>query len=753
MLEQERSAVEGGDKDGVAALRVQLADRYAIRRAIGRGGMANVYLADDAKHQRQVAIKVLRPEVAALVGRDRFLREVRVVAQLSHPHVLALYDSGQAGESLFYVMPFIPGDSLRRKLEREKQLPVDDALRITTQVAAALGYAHARNIVHRDVKPENILLHEGEALVADFGLALATDVAPGDRITDAGFALGTPEYMSPEQSVGERDLDARSDVYSLACVLYEMLAGEPPYTGATAQVITAKRLTDPVPAVRRVRTVPPAVNQALLRALAKTPADRFPSMADFVEALIGPPGATSQSPSVAVLPFVNLSADPDNEYFADGITEDVIARLSKIRTLRVISRASVMPFKKREHSLKAIAAQLDTTTLLDGSVRRVGDRVRVVAQLIDADTDRYLWSETYDRELTDIFGIQTDVALHIADALQAELSTDEQRRIRREPTADLHAYQLYLQGRRWLVTYTPQGMQHAIDYFGRAIARDPNYALAYASLAAAYAESAELGEDGSISHETVKPRAREAIEQALRLDPGLGEAHCAAAYMKALWDFDWTGAEREFRRALELAPSSADTYDLYGRMCSGLGRHDEALALQHRAQQLDPLAHRMDVATTLLRAGRYAETAQGALRALEVDPKHDRAHATLGWAYLKMGRASDGLAELEEAVALTPQATQWRAQLGAAYAEAGHPDKARTILAQLEARAQTGYVSPYHLAFVYTALGEFDRALDLLEAAFAARAGALYGVKGSFLFAGLHGHPRFVALLTKMNLA
>lgn len=735
--------------DAVARLRAALAARYTIERELGHGGMATVYLADDVKHHRKVAVKVLRPELAAQIGPDRFLREVEIAARLNHPHILALYDSGEADGFLFYVMPYITGESLRHKLTREKQLSVDEAVGITRQVASALGHAHAQHVIHRDVKPENILLHEGEAMVADFGIALALSAAADERLTLTGLAVGTPAYMSPEQAAGERNLDARSDVYSLACVLYEMLAGEPPYTGATAQALIAKQMVDPVPGVRRVRAaVPVGVEQALTKALAKVPADRFASALTFAQALTAP--ARPRGPSVAVLPFLNLSADPENEYFADGITEDVIAHLSKIRALKVISRSSVMQFKQRTQSVREIGARLEVTTVLDGSVRRAGDRVRIVAQLIDAVSEQHLWGETYDRQLTDIFGIQTDVALHIAAALKAELSLDEQARIRKDPTSDLEAYQLYLQGRQWLVRYTPEGMQRAIDCFRQATVRDPEYALAHASIAMTYAE---LGEGGSLSPDIAFGHAREAAATALRLDPGLGEVHCTVAYLKTLWDFDWIGAEVEFKRALELSPGGADTYDLYGRMCSALERYDEAIALQQRAQELDPLAHRMDVASTMLRAGRFAEAARGAERVLESDPVYDRAHATLGWAYISQGRQAEGIAELERAVSLSQRNTQWLAQLGEAYALLGNADKARDVLRQLDDRARTTYVSPYHLAFVYTGLGEAERALDLLERAFDERTGALYAIKGSLLFAPLRPHPRFQALLRKMNLA
>ncbi len=735
--------------DSVARLRAALADRYAIEREVGRGGMATVYLASDVKHRRTVAIKVLRPELASLLGPDRFVREVEIAARLNHPHILALYDSGDADGFLFYVMPYVAGESLRHRLDREKQLSLDEALAITRQVASALAHAHARNVIHRDVKPENILLHEGEAMVTDFGIALAVSAAADDRLTQTGIAVGTPAYMSPEQAASERALDARSDVYSLGCVLYEMLAGEPPYTGSTAQVLIAKRLVDPVPAVRRLRAaVPVGVEQALTKALAKVPADRWASALAFAEALTAP--ARPGLPSVAVLPFLNLSSDPENEYFADGITEDVIAHLSKIRALKVISRTSVMAFKQRDQSLKEIGARLEAAALLEGSVRRVGDRVRIVAQLIDAETDRHLWAETYDRRLTDVFAIQTDVALHIASALQAELSPDEKSRLHKEPTSDLQAYQLYLQGRHCYLRYTEEGTRKGLEYFERAIAKDPDYALAHAALAMAYTE---LGETGGLRPDEAYARAKEASARALALDRALGEAHCMLAYIKAVCDFDWAGAEAEFKRALELTPNSADTYDLYGRMCLALERNGEALAMEQRAQELDPLAHRADVARALLRAGRNDEALEAATRTVELDPHYARGHATLGWAYLKKGIVERGVAELETAVSLSPGDTLWLAQLGEAYGIVVNAAGARDVLRQLDELSRRRFVSPYHMALVYTGLGEKETAIDWLERAYEGRSGPVYSVKGSFLFTTLHGHPRFTALLKKMNLA
>jgi TolB-like protein/Tfp pilus assembly protein PilF len=495
------------------------------------------------------------------------------------------------------------------------------------------------------------------------------------------------------------------------------------------------------------------VERALSRALARVPADRFASAGELARALSAVEAGSGRAPSVAVLPFLNLSADPDNEYFADGITEDVIAQLAKIRSLKVISRSSVMPFKPRERSIREIAAMLEVSSVLDGSVRRIGDRVRIVAQLIDGETDQHLWGETYDRQLTDIFAIQTDVALRIATELRAELSPSERIRIGQEPTRDMLAYQLYLQGRYWYTRYTEQGFLKGIDYYRRAIAADPGYALAHVGVGLAYAELAAGQGGGNIREAEAYQEARKAIATALTLDNGLGEAHAVLGLLMCVHDFDWAGSEREFRLALQLSPGSADIHDHYGWLCSALERFDEALELTKRAQDLDPLAHRTDLATTLIRAGRYGEALEAALKGLEFEPDYARGRATLGWAYLKLGRVDEGIAELRRAVELAPANSLYFAQLGEAYGLFGRFEEARQVLGDLEALARVQYVSPYHLAYVHTGLGELDRAMDFLEQAYDERAGSLYGVKGSFLFEPLRAHPRFRALLAKMNLA
>ena len=578
-----------------------------------------------------------------------------------------------------------------------------------------------------------------------------------DESTEFGYWLDEQRrelahaYTRALLTIAERQEQA-ADVHGRVATCRRLVSADP-YSGAHAQALM--RALDA--AGDRAAAIQHATEHAR-RLRVDLELDPDPDVAALAEALRSAsvrrdatPVATTgtRPPAVAVLPFVNLSAHPENEFFADGITEDVIAHLSKIRSLTVISRTSVLPFKRRQHTLKEIGARLGATTLLDGSVRHAGDRVRIVASLVDVETSRDLWSETYDRQLTDIFAIQTDVALHIARALQAELTHDEQGRVRREPTKNVQAYRIFQHGRQSHIKYTPVSMRRAVELFERAIALDPGFALAYAHLAMTYAE---MGETGSMAADAAYRQAADAVGKALRLDPDLGAAHCTLGHLATAYEFDWARAEREFKRALELSPSSADTYDLYGRMCAGIGRYDDAITLLRRAQELDPLAHRMDLVTALLRAQRYDEAITRGEEAVELHPSDDRALATLGWAYFLSGRQQDGIAELQRAVAASPENTMWLGQLGQAHALVGDVAAARGILKQLEDRAKTGYVSPYHFAYVHVGLGDNERALDWLERAVAGRTGPAYSIKGSFLLSPLREHPRFRALLEQMNL-
>ena len=497
------------------ALCAALAGRYEVDRELGQGGMATVYLARDLKHRRQVAIKIVRPDVAAALGSERFLREIDTAASLTHPNILPLHDSGEAGGFLYFVMPYVEGESLRAKLDRDKQLPVDEALQIAREVADALSHAHGHGIVHRDIKPANILLESGHAVVADFGIARAASAAAGDTLTETGVTLGTPAYMSPEQAAGSTSLDGRSDLYALGCVLYEMLAGQPPFTGPTAESLVHQHLCAVPRPVTDVRpTVPGWLTAVLQRALAKAPADRFTTGAQLAEALARreageamptmaapttgssttPPPVTPSVPhgshaarrwaifaaalglvvlvsgalylsrsvwrpaaaaarprtAIAVLPPQNLSAAGPNAYFAGGLHDELLTQLSKVASLKVISRTSVMGYQGTTKPLRQIADELGVGSIVEGSVQVVNGRLRVNVQLIDAATDQHLWAERYDRTLDDAFAIQSEVAQKIVAAVGAALSGDEQGRITTAPTANAEAYRLYLQGLEYL---------------------------------------------------------------------------------------------------------------------------------------------------------------------------------------------------------------------------------------------------------------------------------------------------------------
>ena len=508
--------------------RAALQGRYEIEREVGHGGMATVFLAHDPRHDRPVAVKVLHPDLAASIGAERFLREVRITAQLSQPHILPLLDSGESDGLLYYVMPFVQGETLRARMDRQHELPIVDALAITREVADALGYAHGRGVVHRDIKPENILLESGHALVADFGIARAVNEAVPDRLTATGFAVGSPRYMSPEQSEGQRDVDARSDLYSLGCVLYEMLAGTPLFSGRTTQAIMARRFTEPAPSVRRTReSVSPALDAVVRRVLERTPADRYQTASELTSALATVGTATPPEPvavvarsrgrvaviaaglaallmiaaigwwsvkrpaspaagggavTIAVLPLVNLSADAEHQYFADGLTDELITSLSRVEGLQVASRTSSFAFQQQKLDVREIGRRLGVHSVLEGSVRRGDGRIRVSVQLVTVADGYQRWSQVYQREAEHALVIQEEIALAIVETLKGRLGSG-QRAVARGGTTDPQAYDLYLRGLFFRQRRTEDGIRRAVGHFTEAVRRAPDFARAHMGLA------------------------------------------------------------------------------------------------------------------------------------------------------------------------------------------------------------------------------------------------------------------------------
>ncbi len=652
--------------DLLAHLKTALADRYAIERELGSGGMATVYLAEDLKHHRKVALKVLRPEIAAAVGPERFLREIEIAARLTHPHILPLHDSGEVDGFPFYVMPYVEEESLRDRLNREKQLPVEEAVKIASDVAKALGFAHGHDVVHRDIKPENILLEAGLAVVADFGIAKAIHAAGGDKLTETGMAVGTPSYMSPEQAAGTSDLDGRSDIYGLGCVLYEMLVGEPPFTGPTAQSVVHQHMTAEPPSVTALRPgAPLEVAQALEKALSKTPADRFATAVQFAEALaaveaaprttpapaavtakpkrnliayaaiailaivgaytvisrtVGPPesATAAETPKVAVLPFDNLGSSED-DYFADGITEEITSRIAEISGLRVISRQSAIQYKDSEKTLQQIGEELSVDYVLEGTIRtdRAPDgsgQVRVTPQLIRVSDDAHLWTDRYTANLVpgEIFGVQEQIADRVAAALDVTLLEPERRRLAERPTDNREAYDSFLRGKA--LGQSRGVIRSAIQSYEKAVDSDPDFALAYARLSIAHSRMWWQFWDRTQERLTM---AKEAVDEALRLDPDLPEAHVALGLYHYRGHLDYDRALAEFAIARRSQPNNSGLFASVGNVQRRQGAMVQALANYIKASELDPRSsgHAQAVAETyfLLRnpeeAGRYFDRA------------------------------------------------------------------------------------------------------------------------------------------------
>jgi TolB-like protein len=658
-----------------AQLQAGLGGSYTLERELGRGGMATVFLAQDLKHDRPVALKVLHAELAATLGPDRFLREIRLAARLQHPHILTVLDSGDTGGRLWFTMPYVEGETLRARLTREKQLPVGDALRIAREAASGLEYAHRHGVIHRDIKPENLLLTaDGQVLVADFGIGRAMEGASGaERLTETGMIVGTPAYMSPEQAAGERDIDARTDIYSLGTVLYEMLAGEPPFTGPNAQSIIAKRITGQVPSLRRARpTVPEDIERATLQALASFPADRYASAADFARALevtatteIRQPSATvahrarpgfslrrpvtaallvgfligvgvlfawrrNHAPAaavagerrVAVLPFENLG-DSADAYFADGITDAVRGKLTGLPGMRVTGSNSSRQYRGTAKSPQEIGRELGVDYILVGNVRwqksAGASRVQVSPELIEVASAEARWQQPFDAALTDVFQVQADIAGRVAQALDVAIGGSQGEALAVRPTRSLQAYDAYLKAQaRVAAGPSPSNLRQAMDLFERAVALDSGFVDAWVGLASS---SALLYTNGSPSP-PLADRARTAADRALTLDPKDPDAHWALGGYYRLVVRDNAKAVEQYGKGLALVPGHADLLRGLGLAEVGLGRWEDAVATMRKSQQLDPRSATTPtvLSNALLWLRRYDEALEASDQASALTP-------------------------------------------------------------------------------------------------------------------------------------
>jgi eukaryotic-like serine/threonine-protein kinase len=746
-------------------LQLALAPRYAIDREIGHGGMAVVFLAHDLRHDRMVALKVLQPRFSEVLAAERFLREIRVAARLRHPHLLPLYDSGEADGFLYYVTPYVAGGSLRELIAREGRLPLRQALRLSGEVADALDYAHRQQVIHRDIKPENILIEEGHAIVADFGVARAVTVAAESTLTQTGMLIGTPAYMSPEQAT-DTPLDGRSDVYALGCVLYEMLAGHPPFTGASPLAVIAQRLTDPAPALRVAGIpAPAAVERVTARALLQRREDRFQTAAELgcalaeAEADLGQSGVTpsttqpvSRVVALAVLPFVNMSPDPENEFFSDGMTEELINALTRVEGLQVASRTSAFACKGKDLDVQEIAHRLKVGVVLEGSVRRSGNRLRVAAQLVDAVSGYHLWSETYDRQFADVFEVQDELSRSIVATLRPKLWLSDAEPLVVPPTRNLEAYTAYLKGRFFWNKRTPDAVRKAIEYFERALEADHDYAFAYAGLADAYHI---LGVYGVLAAVDAYPKAQAAARRALQLDPLMAEAHVSAACVAFAYDWDWPAAEQGFRRAVELNPRYAHAHQWLAWLLVVLRRHEEAAREARQAAELEPLSPQIStrVGHILTYANRPDEGVDASRHALELDPNYVFAYETVALGYIRQQKYEDAMVALEQEANLPASTTPF--MMPWVLALKGKGDEARQRLKSLGVepggRRPPGYADMW-VAGAYANLGDTDAAFRLLEQSVEERRYSALTLNVDQACEPLRSDARFARLVRKVGL-
>jgi len=707
-----------------------LADRYRIERELGQGGMATVYLAHDLKHERDVAIKVLSAELTESLARQRFVREIRLAARLNHPHILPVYDSGERNGFLYFVMPVMQGQTLRDRLLQQHTLSVDETVRIATEVADALDHAHRHDIVHRDIKPENILLHEHHAVVADFGIGKALVAASSETstFTQIGVTVGTPAYMSPEQGTGE-ELDGRSDLFALGCVMYEMLTGDVAFTGANAQATIAKRFVYSPPSVTAVRDdIPVEIGAVVARLLEKAPCDRYATGAEVAatlrtSSLVSAPRAVTPRPaasgaepdvkSIAVLPFANMSADLDNEFFSDGLTEEIIADLSGVKALRVISRNSSMQRKGSTTPLPEIGKELGVRYLLTGSVRKAGNALRITTQLVDATTDSPLWAEKYSGTMDDVFDVQERVSRAIVAALQIRLSAAEDVRLSARPIQNPRAFELYLQARdelRRMGTSLSRAevlIQHAIDIEGEAPALRALRAFMWLTQV-----RAGLAAD-------LKPLdATEAEARALiDLVPG-------APYGYALLGLvcyergQHREAVRQLTRALELDPADADVLFYLTISLGAAGQLELQLAFAVRFHATDPLSPFawMCLGAAEWFAGRAGARVDAIEHAVSMDPENPINHWALGYTYALMGRTSDAAVHGQWMMARVPQ-LPYTVQLSSLVdAIEGRSATAREALAPVDVSRLDAHHT-FHLSESFAMAGDTARALVLLERA------------------------------------
>ncbi len=725
-------------------LSTALADSYAIDRELGAGGMATVYLASDLKHEREVAVKVLHPAIAASLGVVRFVREIEIAAKLTHPHILMLIDSGEAGGFLYYVMPFVDGQSLRERLIRDARLSIPETVRFTEQVASALTYAHERGVIHRDIKPENILLAGDQAVVADFGIARAVQVAGGEKLTETGIALGTPSYMSPEQAFGETTIDGRSDVYALGCVVYEMVSGRVPFKGATPQALLAKHAVGTPQSLRTIhKEIPLYVERAVNRALAKEPDKRFDTPNDFAATLVSETVVAQVGRKrVAVLPPANITGDPEQAFLVMGLHEALISQLGQGH-VAVLARTSVMQYQGTEKPIREVCRELSVEAAVESSIFRAGDSIGIQARLIDGNTEEGLWSGSYDGQISDVLALYRDISGSIAAEIQGTMKPVDSATAPKGRKVDPAAYELYMRGLICQQHFTPQEFDRAMSYYEAALEIDPDYAEAHTGVSLIWGSRVVLGlvpplEGG--------PKWRESAERAVALDPNLAEAHGSLAQDLTWAAWDWEGAETEFLRAIELNPNEPQARIFYSHFLAMLKRVEESDVQADRALEIDPfnpftlLLHGLQRGIT----GRFDE----AMGALSKMPPNPLASYQLAIDNIMLGKMDEGARQFAQYLSMVGNT-----EVAAVLTDTEDPlvafGKAAEILAE---RSNSMYVKPIVVFYLYTWAGDFDRAFEWLERAYELRDHDMAYLAAIPLSTEIAEDPRYKSMLRRMNL-
>jgi len=699
---------------------------YKILEKLGEGGMGVVYKAEDTKLKRSVALKFLPPSISDATTRKRFVQEAQAASSLEHPNICAIHEIDETPDGrMFIVMPCYEGESLQAEIEAGP-MKLEEAVSVAIQVASGLSKAHEKGIVHRDIKPGNIFMtSDGLAKIVDFGLA---KLSGRTKLTRTGTTPGTVVYMSPEQLKGE-DVDQRSDIWALGVVLYEMITAEAPFRGDYEQAIMYSIMNEtPRPARSSRPDVPADVERLINKTLSKDPNERYQTSTELIHALQSlkrrpetkAAGTDSDDakrlPSIAVLPFTNMSPDPENVYFGDGLAEELINALTHVEGLRVAARTSAFRFRGGDVDIREIGQKLNVGTVLEGSVRKAGNRLRVTAQLINIEDGYHLWSERYDREMEDIFAIQDEIARAIVDQLKIKLVGPKDRTLVSCGTENLDAYTALLEGRYYLHSLTPEGWAKSFVLLQRSIELDPSFALPHEWLADYYQS---LGWWGNSPPNEMMPKSRAAAQRAIDLDDNLGLAHATMAIVLWAYDWDFSGAEREFRRALELDPTLGFNRMSYALFLSCRGRKEEAIAEARLALRLEPLDGLLAawVASALIGAGEIEEAIDTILKAVAMDQDHWQLQMFLGFAHLHALREREAATALEKAVDLSGGASITLAILGVAYYLMGKKSEADRLAERLAERSKQEYVAPLLFVCLSVAKGEKSAAMAYLERA------------------------------------